>query len=79
MTDFANATPANVDVVKRERCYEGFYKLDRLHLRHELFGGVASGFQRRPVVGLEQTLAGTQGQGDGGHGGNFEKRHGRPF
>ena len=39
MTDFANATPANVDVVKRERCYEGFYKLDRLHLRHELFAG----------------------------------------
>ena len=39
MTDFANATPATVDVVKRERCYEGFYKLDRLHLRHELFAG----------------------------------------
>jgi ADP-ribose pyrophosphatase len=39
MTDFANATPTTVDVVKRERCYEGFYKLDRLHLRHELFAG----------------------------------------
>jgi ADP-ribose pyrophosphatase len=39
MTDFANAIPTTVDVVRRERCYEGFYKLDRLHLRHELFAG----------------------------------------
>jgi len=39
MTDFANAIPTTVDVVRRERCYEGFYKLERLHLRHELFAG----------------------------------------
>ncbi|WP_434626392.1 NUDIX domain-containing protein [Pseudomonas sp. Z1-29] len=39
MTDFANATPSNVDIVKRETCFKGFYKLDRLVLRHELFAG----------------------------------------
>ncbi|MBO1537365.1 NUDIX domain-containing protein [Pseudomonas sp. OA65] len=39
MTDFANATPNAVDIVKRETCYKGFYKLDRLVLRHELFAG----------------------------------------
>ncbi|MNI04988.1 hypothetical protein D3C73_579300 [compost metagenome] len=44
----------------------------------ELFGGVAGGFQRRPVVGLEQALASAQGQGDCGHGGDFKKRHGCP-
>ena len=39
MTDFANAIPTAVDIVRREKCYEGFYKLDRVHLRHELFAG----------------------------------------
>lgn len=39
MTDFANAIPTIVDIVRREKCYEGFYKLDRVHLRHELFAG----------------------------------------
>lgn len=39
MTDFANATPSAVDIVKRENCFQGFYKLDRVHLRHELFAG----------------------------------------
>ncbi|ROM63679.1 ADP-ribose diphosphatase [Pseudomonas brassicacearum] len=39
MTDFANATPSTVDIVKRESCYQGFYKLDRVLLRHELFAG----------------------------------------
>ena len=39
MTDFANAVPTAVDIVRREKCYEGFYKLDRVHLRHELFAG----------------------------------------
>ncbi|MCM2460760.1 NUDIX domain-containing protein [Pseudomonas sp. Z1-12] len=39
MTDFANATPNAVDIVKRETCFKGFYKLDRLVLRHELFAG----------------------------------------
>lgn len=39
MTDFANATPSAVDIVKRDSCFQGFYKLDRIHLRHELFAG----------------------------------------
>ena len=39
MTDFATATPTAVDIVRREQCYQGFYKLDRVHLRHELFAG----------------------------------------
>ncbi|WP_434767516.1 NUDIX domain-containing protein [Pseudomonas triticicola] len=39
MTDFTNAIPTAVDIVRREKCYEGFYKLDRVHLRHELFAG----------------------------------------
>jgi len=39
MTDFANATPTAIDIVKREKCYEGFYRLDRVQLRHELFAG----------------------------------------
>ena len=39
MTDFANAAPNTVDIVKRETCFKGFYKLDRLVLRHELFAG----------------------------------------
>ncbi|MNY43192.1 hypothetical protein D3C86_1781310 [compost metagenome] len=49
-----------------------------LATRLELFGGVAGCFQRRAIIGLEQTLAGAQGQGDGGHGGDFKKRHGCP-
>jgi len=39
MTDFANAAPNTVDIVERETCFKGFYKLDRLVLRHELFAG----------------------------------------
>ncbi|AZD52429.1 NUDIX domain-containing protein [Pseudomonas chlororaphis subsp. aurantiaca] len=39
MTDFANTTPTTVDIVRREKCFQGFYQLDRVHLRHELFAG----------------------------------------
>ncbi|MBT2337903.1 MULTISPECIES: NUDIX domain-containing protein [Pseudomonas] len=39
MTDFTNATPTTVDIVQRDNCYQGFYKLDRVRLRHELFAG----------------------------------------
>lgn len=58
MTDFANATPNAVDIVKRETCYKGFYKLDRLVLRHELFAGGMSReisrelFVRHDAVGV---------------------------
>lgn len=39
MIDVANAIPTAVEIVRREQCFEGFYKLDRVHLRHELFAG----------------------------------------
>jgi len=39
MTDITKATPSVVEIVKRENGYQGFYKLDRVHLRHELFAG----------------------------------------
>ncbi|PMY47982.1 MULTISPECIES: NUDIX domain-containing protein [Pseudomonas] len=39
MMDFANTTPTTVDIVRREKCFQGFYQLDRVQLRHELFAG----------------------------------------
>ena len=40
MTDTTKATtPRTVEIVKREQCFKGFYQLDRVHLRHELFAG----------------------------------------
>ncbi|MBC9252320.1 ADP-ribose diphosphatase [Pseudomonas alcaligenes] len=30
---------ADVEVLKRETCFQGFYKLERLHLRHRQFSG----------------------------------------
>lgn len=39
MTDKLKSTPAAVEIVRRENCYQGFYRLDRVHLRHELFEG----------------------------------------
>lgn len=29
----------DVQVVERETCFRGFYRMDRLHVRHRLFGG----------------------------------------
>ena len=39
MTDITKAKPSAVEIVKREECFKGFYQLDRVHLRHELFAG----------------------------------------
>jgi ADP-ribose pyrophosphatase len=39
MTDFAKATPSAVEIIRRDNCFQGFYRLDRLQLRHELFAG----------------------------------------
>ncbi|MCU1723544.1 MULTISPECIES: NUDIX domain-containing protein [unclassified Pseudomonas] len=39
MTDKTNTVPTAVEIVRRENCFQGFYRLDRLHLRHELFAG----------------------------------------
>lgn len=35
----ANTIPRNVDLLSRESCFKGFYRVDRLHLRHEQFAG----------------------------------------
>ncbi len=32
-------TNADVEVLQRETCFKGFYRLDRLHLRHRQFAG----------------------------------------
>ncbi|MDR0281104.1 MAG: NUDIX domain-containing protein [Paucimonas sp.] len=39
MTDKLTTVPAAVEIVRRENCFQGFYRLDRVHLRHELFAG----------------------------------------
>ncbi|MGC5699882.1 NUDIX domain-containing protein [Pseudomonas sp. NFXW11] len=51
MTEFANATPSAVEIIRRENCFQGFCRLDRLHLRHELFaGGMGREIDREVVV-----------------------------
>ncbi|MDB6048656.1 MAG: nudF [Pseudomonas sp.] len=39
MNDSNTSVPSTVEITQRENCYKGFYRLDRLHLRHELFNG----------------------------------------
>ncbi|MFK8330921.1 NUDIX domain-containing protein [Pseudomonas sp. BJa5] len=39
MSDELNAVPKGVEIVERLNCFQGFYKLDRVRLRHELFAG----------------------------------------
>ncbi|WP_296253742.1 NUDIX domain-containing protein [Pseudomonas sp. UBA4194] len=39
MADASHSVPTAVEIVKREPCFKGFYKLDKLFLRHELFNG----------------------------------------
>lgn len=39
MTDPANSVPKAVEITQRDNCFQGFYRLDKLHLRHELFAG----------------------------------------
>ncbi|CAG8864060.1 ADP-ribose pyrophosphatase [Pseudomonas fluorescens] len=39
MSDSLNRVPTAVEIVERANCFQGFYKLDRVHLRHELFAG----------------------------------------
>jgi len=33
------AAPTAFEIIQRETCYSGFYKLDRLQVRHQLFAG----------------------------------------
>lgn len=39
MSESPKTTDLKVEIVEREACFRGFYALDRVHLRHELFGG----------------------------------------
>lgn len=39
MSDSLNTVPQAVEIVERDNCFQGFYKLDRVRLRHELFAG----------------------------------------
>ena len=39
MADSSRSTPTAVEIDKRELCFQGFYKLDKVFLRHELFNG----------------------------------------
>ncbi len=39
MTKTFTPGPDDVELVKRENCFQGFYKVDRLHLRHRQFSG----------------------------------------
>lgn len=39
MPDSSRSTPKAVEIDKTERCFQGFYRLDKLFLRHELFNG----------------------------------------
>lgn len=39
MSDVLNAVPKDVEIVERLNCFQGFYKLDRVRLRHERFAG----------------------------------------
>ncbi|PVZ43231.1 NUDIX domain-containing protein [Pseudomonas sp. CC120222-01a] len=43
MSDTLNSVPKAVEIVKRDNCFKGFYKLDKVQLRHELFAGGMSG------------------------------------
>ncbi|HBM64173.1 MAG TPA: ADP-ribose diphosphatase [Pseudomonas sp.] len=39
MSDALNAVPKGFEIIERANCFHGFYKLDKLRLRHELFAG----------------------------------------
>ena len=39
MTPSTRSTPTAYEITRRETCFKGFYKLDKLYLRHELFNG----------------------------------------
>lgn len=39
MTDANQSVPTKIEITRRENCFTGFYKVDKLFLRHELFAG----------------------------------------
>jgi ADP-ribose pyrophosphatase len=51
MSEPFNPGPDAVEIVEREACFRGFYRLDRLHLRHRQFSG-----EMGPVLSRELFL-----------------------
>lgn len=39
MSEFFKPDPDAVEILRRESCFSGFYRLERLHLRHRQFSG----------------------------------------
>ncbi|MDN6873532.1 ADP-ribose pyrophosphatase [Pseudomonas citronellolis] len=39
MADIFKAGPDDVEITRREECFRGFYRIERLHLRHRQFAG----------------------------------------
>ncbi|WP_071873401.1 NUDIX domain-containing protein [Atopomonas hussainii] len=51
MVEALTLTQADVEVLKRETCFQGFYRLDRVQLRHALFeGGMGAPITRELFV-----------------------------
>lgn len=51
MTDTFKPGPDDVQILSREQCFQGFYSLDRLRLRHRLFhGGMGKEIERELFV-----------------------------
>ena len=49
--------PSRIEIVRRERLYDGFVTLDLLEVRHELFAGGMSAPLRREVLGQRRAVA----------------------
>ncbi|WP_313056002.1 NUDIX domain-containing protein [Pseudomonas lopnurensis] len=49
MSEDCSPVPSKFEIVEREHCFRGFYRLDRLHLRHELFSGEMGGVISREL------------------------------
>lgn len=43
MTERIEPGPDTYEILERQNCFKGFYRVDRLHVRHRLFGGGMSG------------------------------------
>lgn len=51
MTEIFKASPEDVEILQRDRCFSGFYNLDRFRLRHRLFrGGMGALIERELFV-----------------------------
>lgn len=51
MTDVFQSGPDDIQIVRRETCFSGFYRLQRLHFRHRLFsGGMSPEIERELFV-----------------------------